>query len=184
MKESDIRGNGSHVSETQWIVRELGGEIFSTGRLDNSFVWVKVGGRLLRLLGPGCWLLLFLLLLHPMLTRKPQRMLGLGLLLLLLLLLLLGGRTSAVPRRVGLPKTCLPLLWIYSNSGGYWRRSVEWRRDPVWRRGSWDIISGMVRLLVGCRICSSVGGHGRRCNRVRIKGIHDKHQFAPTLAFI
>ena len=151
--------------------------------MDNSFVWVKVGRLLLllllllRLLGPGRWLLLSLLLLHPMLTRKPQRMLGLG-------LLLLGGRTGAVPRRVGFPKTCLPLLWIYSNSGGYWRRAVEWRRDPIWRRGSWDIVSGVVRLLVGRRIGSSVGGHGRRYNRVRIKGMHDRGQFVPALGFI
>jgi len=108
-----------------------------TGRLDNSFVWVEVGRFLLRLLGPGCWLLLFLLLLHPTRTQNPQHMLGLGLLLLLVV-----GRTSALPRRVDFPKTCLPLLWIHSNSGGYWRRPVEWRR------GFWDIISGMVLFIV------------------------------------
>jgi len=136
MKESDIRRKGSHVSETQCIVRQLGCEMFSTGRFDNSFVWVKVGRLLLRLLGPGCWLLWFLLLLHPTRTQNPRHMLGLGLLLLLV------GRTSALPRRVDLPKTCLPLLWIYSNSGGHWRRPVQWRR------GSWGIVSGMALCIV------------------------------------
>lgn len=141
---------------------------------------------LLGLLGSGCWMLLFLLLLlHPVLTRNPQGMLGLG--LLLLLLLLLGARTGPVPCWVGFPKACLPLLGIYRDSGGYWWRPIEWRWNPVWRRWSWDIVSGVrlvAWLLVGCRIRGGVGGHGWRYTRVRNKGIHDKNEFVPTLGFI
>ena len=136
---------------------------------------------MLGLLGSACWMLMFLLLLRPVLTRNPQGMLRLG------LLLLLGGRTGPVPCRVGFPKTCLPLLGIYCNSSGHWWRPVEWRRDPVWRWGSWDIVSGvrlLMWLLVGCRICSGEGGHGWHYNRVSRERIHDKNEFAPTLGFI
>jgi len=151
--------------------------------VDNSFERVKIGSLLL--LGPGSWFLLLLLLMRPVLARNPQRMLGLRL-LLLLLLLLLGGRTGPVPCWVGFPKSCLPLLGIYRDSAGYWRGPVEWRRYPVWGRRSWDIVSGVMwLLLVGCRIGGGgVGGHRWRCNRVSQKRSHDKRDSVPTLGFI